>query len=53
MIHHIDRGVQYLAVSYTQRLPEAQLVPSVGSVGNSCHNAFAEAISGLYKAEVF
>ena len=50
--HHNDRGVQYLAMSYTQRLSEAKLVPSVGSVGDSYDNALAETINGLYKAEV-
>lgn len=52
LIHHSDRGVQYLAMSYTQRLAEASLVPSVGSVGDSYDNALAETINGLYKAEV-
>ena len=52
LIHHSDRGVQYLAMSYTQRLAEANLVPSVGSVGDSYDNALAETINGLYKAEV-
>ena len=52
LIHHSDRGVQYLAMSYTQRLAEAELVPSVGSVGDSYDNALAETINGLYKAEV-
>ena len=51
-IHHSDRGVQYLAMNYTQRLAEADLVPSVGSVGDSYDNALAETINGLYKAEV-
>lgn len=52
LIHHSDRGVQYLAMNYTQRLAEANLVPSVGSVGDSYDNALAETINGLYKAEV-
>lgn len=52
LIHHSDRGVQYLAMNYTQRLAEADLVPSVGSVGDSYDNALAETINGLYKAEV-
>src|SRR3546814_9702384 len=52
LIHHSDRGVQYLAMNYTQRLAEAKLVPSVGSVGDSYDNALAETITGLYKAEV-
>lgn len=52
LIHHSDRGVQYLAMNYTQRLAEANLVPSVGSVGDSYDNALAETINGPYKAEV-
>ena len=52
LIHHSDRGVQYLAMNYTQRLAEAKLVPSVGSVGDSYDNALAETINGLDKAEV-
>ena len=52
LIHHSDRGVQYLAMSYTQRLAEAELVPSVGSVGDSYDHAWAETINGLYQAEV-
>jgi len=45
-------STQYLAMNYTQRLAEADLVPSVGSVGDSYDNALAETINGLYKAEV-
>jgi putative transposase len=52
LIHHSDRGVQYVAIRYTERLVEAGLVPSVGSVGDSYDNALAETINGLYKAEV-
>ena len=52
LVHHSDRGSQYLAMNYTQRLAEAKLVPSVGSVGDSYDNALAETINGLYKAEV-
>ncbi len=52
LIHHSDRGSQYLAMNYTQRLAEAKLVPSVGSVGDSYDNALAETINGLFKAEV-
>lgn len=52
LIHPSDRGVQYLAMNYTQRLAEANLVPSVSSVGDSYDNALAETINGLYKAEV-
>jgi transposase InsO family protein len=52
LIHHSDRGSQYLAMAYTQRLAEEGLVPSVGSVGDSYDNALLETINGLYKAEV-
>ena len=52
LIHHSDRGVQYLSIRYTDRLTEAGLVPSVGSVGDSYDNALAETINGLYKTEV-
>jgi transposase InsO family protein len=52
LIHHSDRGVQYVSIKYTERLAEAGLVPSVGSVGDSYDNALAESINGLYKAEV-
>ena len=52
LIHHSDRGVQYLAMNYTQRMAEANLVPSADSVGDSYDNALAETINGLNKAEV-
>ena len=52
LIHHSDRGVQYLAIRYTERLAEAGTVGSVGSRGDSYDNALAEAVNGLYKAEV-
>ena len=52
LVHHSDRGVQYVSIKYTDRLAEAGLVPSVGSVGDSYDNALAETINGLYKAEV-
>jgi transposase InsO family protein len=52
LIHHSDRGVQYLSIRYTDRLTEAGIVPSVGSVGDSYDNALAETINGLYKTEV-
>ncbi len=51
MIYHSDRGVQYVSIRYTDRLAEAGIEPSVGSVGNSYDNAPAESINGLYKAE--
>jgi transposase InsO family protein len=52
LVHHSDRGVQYVSIKYTERLAEVGLVPSVGSVGDSYDNALAETINGLYKAEV-
>ncbi len=52
LVHHSDRGVQYLSIRYTERLAEAGLEPSVGSVGDSYDNALAETIFGLYKTEV-
>jgi putative transposase len=52
LVHHSDRGVQYVSIKYTERLAEGGLVPSVGSVGDSYDNALAETINGLYKAEV-
>jgi len=52
LIHHSDRGVQYLSIRYTERLAEAGIVPSVGSVGDSYDNALAETIIGLYKTEL-
>jgi putative transposase len=52
LVHHSDRGVQYLAVRYTERLAEAGAVASVGSKGDSFDNALAETVNGLYKAEL-
>ncbi len=52
LVHHSDRGVQYLAIRYTERLAEAGIERSVGSVGDSYDNALAETINGLYKTEV-
>jgi transposase InsO family protein len=52
LIHHSDRGVQYVAIRYTERLAEAGIERSVGSVGDSYDNALAESINGLYKAEM-
>jgi len=52
LIHHSDRGVQYVSLRYTERLKETGVEPSVGSVGDSYDNALAETINGLYKAEV-
>ena len=52
LIHHSDRGSQYLSIKYTERLAEAGIETSVGSVGDSYDNALAETINGLYKAEV-
>jgi putative transposase len=52
LVHHSDRGVQYLSIRYTDRLLEAGIEPSVGSVGDSYDNAMAETVIGLYKTEV-
>lgn len=52
LVHHSDRGVQYLAVRYTERLADADIVASVGSVGDSYDNAMAEAFNSLFKAEL-
>ena len=52
LIHHSDRGSQYLAIKYTESLLDAGIEPSVGSVGDSYDNALAETINGLYKTEV-
>ena len=52
LVHHSDRGVQYVSIKYTERLAEAGIEPSVGSVGDSYDNALAETINGLFKAEV-
>jgi putative transposase len=52
LVHHSDRGVQYVAVRYTERLAEAGAVASVGSKGDSYDNAMAEALNSLYKAEL-
>jgi transposase InsO family protein len=52
LVHHSDRGVQYLSIRYTDRLAQMRIAPSVGSVGDSYDNALAETINGLYKTEV-
>jgi putative transposase len=52
LIHHSDRGSQYLSIKYTERLAAADIDASVGTVGDSYDNALAETINGLYKAEV-
>jgi len=52
LVHHSDRGVQYVSLRYTERLADAGIAPSVGTVGDSYDNALAETINGLYKTEV-
>ena len=52
LVHHSDRGSQYLSIRYSERLAEAGIEPSVGSKGDSYDNALAETINGLYKAEM-
>jgi transposase InsO family protein len=52
LVHHSDRGVQYLSIRYTERLSEAGIATSVGRRGDSYDNALAETVNGLYKAEL-
>ena len=52
LIHHSDRGVQYVSIRYSERLSEVGITPSVGSVGDSYDNALAETIIGLFKTEL-
>ena len=52
LVHHSDRGAQYLSIRYSERLTNAGIARSVGSVGDSYDNAMAETINGLYKAEL-
>lgn len=52
LVHHSDRGVQYLSIRYSERLGEAEIVASVGSKGDSYDNALAESFNGLYKTEL-
>ena len=52
LVHHSDRGVQYRAVRYTERLADAEVVASVGSKGDSCDNAAAEAFNNIFKSEL-
>jgi len=52
VVHHSDRGSQYLSIHYTDRLMEAGFNASVGSIGDSYDNAMAESINSLYKAEI-
>ena len=52
LVHHSDRGVQYLSIRYTERLVDAGIEPSVGSRGDSYDNALAESVIGLFKTEV-
>ena len=52
LIHHSDRGSQYVSIRHSGRLAEAGIEPSVGSRGDSYDNALAETINGLYKAEL-
>ena len=52
LVHHSDRGSQYVSIKYTERLADAGIEPSVGSVGDSYDNALAETVIGLFKTEV-
>ena len=52
MIHHSDRGVQYLSIRYTSRMTDAGVIASVGTTDDSYDNALSETVNGLYKSEV-
>ena len=52
LVHHSDRGCQYLSIRYTERLVEVGIESSVGSTGDSYDNALVETVNGLYKTEV-
>jgi putative transposase len=52
LVHHSDRGTQYVSMRYTERLADADIAPSVGSRGDSYDNALAESVIGLFKTEV-
>ena len=52
MIHHSDRGVQYLSIRYTSSMADCGVIASVGTTGDSYDNALAETVNGLYKSEV-
>jgi transposase InsO family protein len=52
LVHHSDRGSQYVSIRYTERLAEAGIEPSVGSKGDSYDNVLVETINGLYKTEL-
>ena len=52
VIHHSDRGVQYLSIRYTSRMADSSIIASVGTTGDSYDNALAETVNGLYKSEV-
>jgi len=52
LVHHSDRGSQYLSIKYTERLAEAEIDLSVGTVGDACDNVLAECVIGLFKTEV-
>ncbi len=52
VIHHSDRGVQYLSIRYTDKMSDSGLIVSVGTTGDSYDNALAETVNGLYKSEV-
>src|SRR5262249_53224919 len=52
LVHHSDRGTEYVSMRYTDRLADAGIAPSVGSRGDSCDNALAESMIGLFKTEV-
>ena len=52
VIHHSDRGTQYLSIRYTDKMKDSSIIASVGTTGDSYDNALAETVNGLYKSEV-
>ncbi|MGO2232190.1 MAG: hypothetical protein ACTH4F_10605, partial [Psychrobacter sp.] len=52
VIHHSDRGVQYLSIRYTEKMADCGMIASIGTTGDSYDNALAETVNGLYKSEV-
>ena len=52
VIHHSDRGVQYLSIRYTEKMADSGMIASIGTTGDSYDNALAETVNGLYKSEV-
>ena len=52
VVHHSDRGIQYLSIRYTDKMTDSGVIASLGTMGDSYDNALAETVNGLYKSEV-